>query len=144
MELLEDVFLPVAICVLLPVLLVWIVQYYRMKMMDRRMDVLVKAIEKGQDVDPDLLSGSFGKERKSPRMRLLDKLQTGILCLLIGAGLLVSRLLDVGFDSGLLSMAGVVFLGVGLGMTVSFFVGRKFLAGELDDSPKPAAGKQEE
>ena len=63
------------VCVVLPVLVVWLVSRSRKNDIDRRTEVMLKAIEHGQEIDPEAFS-SKGKGRRTIKMALLGKLQT--------------------------------------------------------------------
>lgn len=67
---LENIFvaflLPVCICVLLPVLIMWLVSRIEMNRNNRRADVLIEAIKTYNGMDVDRLSEALVKPRRTP------------------------------------------------------------------------------
>lgn len=129
---LEDIIVPCAVCVVLPVLVVWLVFRSRNHMIDRKTEMVVKAIECGQAIDPDVFFSS-GKSRKTIKMALLGKLQSGIILLLAGAGLMIAAPF-VEFNYTL--YIGGIMLALGVGFIVSFFVGKRWMAPEIEAEQK--------
>lgn len=129
---LEDILVPIFICVLLPVAIVWIVGRTRQNETNRKTEVLLKAIESGAQIDPDM----FKDKEKTPRsvkQQLLDKLTTGCITSFMGAAFLAMYVLKVEFFlADLLPIAGFILLAVGLAMFISYFVGKNMLAKEIE------------
>ena len=71
--------IPICICVVLPVMVVWLVTRARIKKNEQKMAVLVKAIENGVEIDPELLVSETESSRNT-KMKLIKKLTTGIVC----------------------------------------------------------------
>ena len=126
--------IPICICVVLPVMVVWLVTRARIKKNEQKMAVLMKAIENGVDIDPELLISETESSRNT-KMRLIKKLTTGIVCSMIGVVLLVCPSIDA-FEgvAGLemLYIIGGVMVAIGVAYMVAFFVGRKYLAPEIE------------
>lgn len=126
--------IPICICVVLPVMVVWLVTRARIKKNEQKMAVLMKAIENGVDIDPELLISETESSRNT-KMRLIKKLTTGIICSMIGVALLVCPSIDA-FEgvAGLemLYIIGGVMVAIGVAYMVAFFVGRKYLAPEIE------------
>ena len=126
--------IPICICVVLPVMVVWLVTRARIKKNEQKMAVLVKAIENGVEIDPELLVSETESSRNT-KMKLIKKLTTGIVCSMIGISLLVCPSLDA-FEgvAGLemLYIIGGVMVAIGVAYMVAFFVGRKYLAPEIE------------
>ena len=126
--------IPICICVVLPVMVVWLVTRARIKKNEQKMAVLVKAIENGMEIDPELLVSETESSRNT-KMKLIKKLTTGIVCSIIGIVLLVCPSLDA-FEgvAGLemLYIIGGVMVAIGVAYMVAFFVGRKYLAPEIE------------
>ena len=130
--------IPICICVVLPVMIVWLVTRARIKKNEQKMAVLVKAIENGVEIDPELLVSETESSRNTNRntkMKLIKKLTAGIVCSIIGIALLVCPSLDA-FEgvAGLemLYIIGGVMVAIGVAYMVAFFVGRKYLAPEIE------------
>ena len=73
-----EIIVPIGVCVVLPVMVVWLVFRSRNHIVDRKAEVLLKAIENGQDIDPEIFS-TDNKSGRSLKMNLLGKLQAGII-----------------------------------------------------------------
>jgi len=129
---LEDILVPIFVCVLLPVAIVWIVGRTRQNETNRKTEVLLKAIESGTQIDPDMFKDKE-KTPKSVKQQLLEKLTTGCITSFMGAAFLALYFLkvDIFFDN-LLPIAGGVMLAVGLAMFISYFVGKNMLAKEIE------------
>lgn len=123
-----EIIVPIGVCVVLPVMVVWLVFRSRNHIVDRKVDVLLKAIENGQDIDPEMFA-SDGRSRRSLKMNLLGKLQAGIILVIMGAGLVACAMLIPGKDS--LFIIASILLAIGIGFFVSFFVGRKWMEAEI-------------
>ena len=126
--------IPICICVVLPVMVVWLVTRARIKKNEQKMAVLVKAIENGMEIDPELLVSETESSRNT-KMKLIKKLTAGIVCSIIGIALLVCPSLEAfdgvaGFE--MLYIIGGVMIAVGIAYIVTFFVGRKYLAPEIE------------
>ena len=134
MEEIVALLIPICICVVLPVMVVWLVTRARIKKNEQKMAVLVKAIENGVEIDPELLVSETESSRNT-KMKLIKKLTAGIVCLIIGIALLVCPSHEA-FDgvAGLemLYVIGGVMIAVGIAYIVTFFVGRKYLAPEIE------------
>ena len=50
----RDIIVPIGICVVLPVMLVWLVTRVRRNEIDKKTEVMLKAIESGATIDSDL------------------------------------------------------------------------------------------
>ena len=130
--------IPIGVCVVMPVMVVWLVTRAIIKKNEQKMAVLVKAIENGVEIDPELLVSETESSRNTNRntkMKLIKKLTAGIVCSIIGIALLVCPSLEA-FDgvAGLemLYIIGGVMIAVGIAYIVTFFVGRKYLAPEIE------------
>ena len=129
-----EIIVPIGVCVVLPVMVVWLVFRSRNHIVDRKAEVLLKAIENGQDIDPEMFASDdrskrSDRSRRSLKMNLLGRLQTGIILVIMGAGLVACAMLIPGKDS-LLIIASIL-LALGIGFFVSFFVGRKWMEAEI-------------
>lgn len=126
--------LPIFVVVVLPVMVVWLVTRARLKKNEQKMAVLVKAIENGVDIDPALLVSETEGGRNT-KMKLVRKLTTGVICAIIGLAVLICTQLDdfegvAGIE--MLYIIGGVLIAVGAAYILAFFVGRKYLAPEIE------------
>ena len=130
--------LPIFVMVVLPVMVVWLVTRARLKKNEQNMAVLVKAIENGVDIDPALLVSETEGGRNT-KMKLVRKLTTGVICAIIGLAVLICTQLDA-FEGvagiEMLYIIGGVLIAVGAAYILAFFVGRKYLAPEIEAEEK--------
>lgn len=132
-----EIIVPIGVCVVLPVMVVWLVFRSRNHIVDRKADVLLKAIENGQDIDPEIFS-TDNKSGRSLKMNLLGKLQAGIILVIMGAGLFAGAIVVPGKDS--LFIIASILLALGIGFCVAFFVGKKWMEAEIKAEENRAKG----
>ena len=132
-----DFLLPVLICVVLPVLIVWIVGRVRQNATNRRAEVMLKAIENGVEIDPNLLKPARDPRKTSIKRDLLDKLNGACITSLMGVAFLLLWLFaDIRWFAAYLPFAGAMLLAVGIGLFISFFARKKMLAKEIEAEEK--------
>ena len=137
-----EIIVPIGVCVVLPVMVVWLVFRSRNHIVDRKAEVLLKAIENGQDIDPEMFASddrskrslnrskrSLNRSKRSLKMNLLGRLQTGIILVIMGAGLVACAMVIP--DKTSLFIIACILLAIGIGFFVSFFVGRKWMEAEI-------------
>ena len=135
----EDILVPIFICVVLPVTIVWLVSRAKQNETNKKAEIMLKAIEAGVPVDME----QFNTDKKSPRtikQGLLEKLNGACITSLMGAGFLILgilRAVDPMFASHMFLNkfwlpAGAVLLAVGIGLFISYVVGKKMLAKEIE------------
>lgn len=141
---LEDILVnfgvPFFICVVLPIVIVWLVARTRQHETNRKAEIMLKAIEAGVPVDMSQFEPEKKKSAKSIKQELLDKLNGAIITGLMGIGFLTLGILrvvitDFGrnmFINKFWLPAGAVLLAVGIGLFISYFVGKKMLAKEIE------------
>ena len=135
----RDIIVPIGICVVLPVMLVWLVTKVRRNEIDKKTEVMLKAIESGATIDSDLFKEA-PKKRKSTKERLLNRLICGCAASIIGAaltaiGIIPWMTLEDDTFAPLLIFGGIS-LAVGIALFIGFFVGRKMLAKEMEAEEK--------
>lgn len=135
---------PVFICVILPVVVVWLVTRAKQNETNRKADIMLKAIEAGVPVDMEQFKSAKKKAPVSIKQELLDKLNGACITSLMGIGFLtlgVLRIVITDFGRNTLLNkfwlpAGCVLLAVGIGLFISYFVGKKLLAKEIEAEEK--------
>lgn len=136
----EDIIIPIFICVVLPVTIVWLVARTKQNETNKKAEIMLKAIENGAQVDLEQFNSTVKKNPKTIKQELLDKLNGACITSLMGAAFLTLGILSA-FDrsfatSTFLSKfwlpAGCVLLAVGIGLFISYFVGKKMLAREIE------------
>lgn len=118
------------VCVVTPVMIVS--SFYRSKNheVDRKMDVLSKAIENGQDIDPGLFTDE--KSSKTLKMRLLNKLTWGAILLVISVGMFIGSAFMYGDEKLGMIIPGSFFAAIGAGLLAYFFIGKKWMTPEIE------------
>ena len=121
-EIFVTAILPICICVVLPVLIVFIVGRVR---------------QNGQSIDPELFKTS-GPKKKTIKENLLEKLNGACITSLMGVAFLVIYLIQGtnGSFASYLPYAAGAMLAVGIGLFVSYFSGKKLLAKEIEAEEK--------
>ena len=144
-ETLVNFALPVFICVVLPIMVVWLVARTRQHETDRKAEIMLKAIESGVPVDMSQFEPA--KKQKGPRtikQDLLEKLNGACITGLMGITFLtlgILRTLNWEFGRNMFLNkfwlpAGGVLLAVGIGLLISYFTGKKMLAKEIEAEEK--------
>ena len=140
LSVLEEVLLPICICVVLPVMIVWLVVRARQNETNRKAEIMLKAIENGVPIDPALLNVD-NKKKRSIKKDLLEKLNGACITSLMGAAFLVICFFGESWanhfkPTGIYVIAGAVLLAVGIGLFISYFAGKKMLAKEIEAEEK--------
>ncbi|MDE5625806.1 MAG: hypothetical protein K2I61_05755 [Muribaculaceae bacterium] len=130
MESIIAVLIPIFICVVLPVLIVWIIFRAAMNNDNKRAEVLIKAIEANNGIDADRLADALGKPRKTAREILNLRLLRGCIFSLIGLGFFATSILanieELHPDNIVFPMLiGSVSLAIGASYLIVYFVTRK-------------------
>lgn len=141
---LSNLLTPIGICVVLPVMVVWLVMRVKQNETNRKTEIMLKAIESGASIDVDFFKAQQ-MEAKTIKERLLKRLTGACVLSLLGVIMLV---LGIYFASEtvavivgkrvspLILMVGGVLLAVGLALFAVFFVGKKMLAKEIEAEEK--------
>ena len=124
--------IPIFICVVLPVMIVWLVTRARTKRTEKKMDVLMKAIENGAEVDQNMFVETTEGKPKSVKMELLNKLGTGVMLSLMGLVFIVLAACNVQAFPAWGYYAGIPLLAVGIGNLVSYLYGLRFMRPEIE------------
>ena len=143
----EDILIPISVCVVLPVMVVWLVNRTRQNEINRKADIRLKAIESGATIDANFFKAQ--QENKSIKERLLKRLTgaciftlTGLVFAVIGLFNWTNLTENMSNDSAVIPMIfGGLFLAIGISLFVVFFVGRKMLAKEIEAEEKALENK---
>lgn len=137
MRIIEDL-VPIGICVVLPIAIVWMTTRARIKRDNLRKEIILAAMEKNSDIDIEEMM----KKLNRPRKLLKEKLIMRLLCgsMFVGFGILTYVALAVymyifGQDTNMfigLSFVAVPSLAVGIAFLINFFVGKNMLAKEME------------
>lgn len=124
--------IPICICVVLPVMVVWLITRAMTRKTEKKMDVLVKAIENGVEINSDLLIEATEGKPKSVKMELVNKLGTGVMLSLMGLVFIVLAAFNVQAFPAWGYYAGIPILAAGIGNLVSYFFGLRFMKPEIE------------
>ena len=124
----------------MPVTIVWLVMRQRRNETDRMAEIMIKAIENGNPIDPSFFNGH--PLRKSLKEKQLGLLTWTIVLSVIGLASLLVGLIYVivnnfDYNTGpsvftiLLPLAGSALLAVGLALFVAYLIRKRFLAKEI-------------
>lgn len=141
-----DILMPLGVCVVLPVMIVWLVMRTRQNETNKKTEILLKAIESGATVDTEFFK-SQQREQKTIKERLLSRLTWGSISSLIGVVLLVLAIVFAnsyapdGWNFGsspapTFAVIGGISLAIGLALFAVFFVGKKIMAREMEAEAK--------
>ena len=137
---LQDIINVIGICVLLPIVIVWLINRRRTNETNRRAEILLKAIEAGSTIDLNLFQEP--QKQRSIKEKLLDRLTVAWVATLIGLpiialGISMYCLID-NPSEGLLVIAGIggIIMTVGIALFGVYFAGKKLLATELEAEAK--------
>lgn len=138
LEGLEEILVPLGICVFLPIMVVWLSIRRKMHSDDMRKEIILAALEKNANIDIEELVKNMNKPEKLLKEKLLKKLQWGMLAFFLGIGLigfgLYLELTDAGLYSDVLIYicGGVASFAVGIAFLANYHIGRKMLAKEME------------
>lgn len=140
MQYLFQLLVPIAICCVLPIMIVWLNNRRRIIENNSRTQIVLAAMEKNSDVDIEQLLKKMAptQKKKLLKEKLLAKLLWGCITLLLGVGLAIfclctsfgggmtpSNLWFSGFMSAIMIAVGIAFL-------INYFIGKKMLAKEIE------------
>ena len=135
-----DILIPLGICVVLPVMIVWLVMRTRQNETNKKTEIMLKAIESGATVDAEFFK-SQQRGQKTIKERLLKRLAGGCIFTLMGVVFTVIGFVNKDMmaemhmqpDSfAIPCIFGGVFFAIGIGLLIVFFVGKKMLAKEME------------
>ena len=138
----SEILVPIAVCCVLPIMLVWFVIRKKMNETNQRTQIVLAAIEKNPEMDIEEIMKKISRNGKLLKEKLLTKLLWGCISTLLGIGLigfgiyLGANHLG-GTDDPMTAVCfGLIALGVGIAFLVNYFVGKKMLAKEIEAEEK--------
>ena len=139
MEALSDFLIPIFVAVVLPITIVWIVSRTRQNEINRKTEIMLKAIEKGQPIDTDMFKME-PKKSQSVKAQLLGRLTGACVTSLLGIAFIIISLLkgDSLKDSvsGFMFIPGGILLAIGIALFIIYFIGKNMLAKEIEAEEK--------
>lgn len=128
---LVQLLVPMGVAVVLPVAIVAIVFKSALASDRNRKEIILAALEKNPNLDVEDLVKRMKKSNKLIKEKLLARLERGCgSCLMGVAFLLLYFFLSV--QKEILLIAGTALIAIGIAFLVSYFVGRRMLAKEME------------
>lgn len=133
-DILVPLLVPLGVCVVLPVMIVWLTTRGKINSDKLRAQIILEAIRNNPNVDPKELAEMFKPATKSEKEILNKRLQRGTVCSFLGLGGIIGSLLISYFgfftseDLMVAIFLSVVVFAVGVGALVTFFYQRKQVA----------------
>lgn len=148
MQELVAIIIPLGCAVVLPITVVWLNLRKEMNEDNNRKEIVLAALEKNTNIDIENLIKKMNGPKKLLKEKILNKLQTGIITLFLGIGLIGFGLfIDIQGGSDPENIMTCYFLGtvlfvVGIAFLVSYHVGKKMLAKEMDAESKALEARE--
>ena len=130
-----EALIPIVVSGVMPVMVVALIAWAYAKKSEHRMNVMIKAIENGAELDQNALMGLKSKV-KSTRKELVSRLGSGIMFALMGLMLILSAAFGLSSFPAWGYYPGFPLLAVGIGLLVSFFYGKRFLKTQIEKEDK--------
>lgn len=138
----NELIIILGICVVLPVLIVWIALRARQHEVNRKADLILKAMEAGIPIDQEFLKPDKKKNR-SIKQDLLDKFTGACVTTLMGTAFLLLNFFCPGSIMAGSPTVGGILLAIGMALFISYFVGKNMLAKEIEAEEKGMDKKAE-
>lgn len=131
---LDDILVPIFVCVVLPVSIVLIVFLASMNADNKRSQILLKALEVNPNMNVDTLAEALKKPRRSPQEMLARRLLRGCAFSILGVLLVAYSVIatatgdNVEFSDDSVffpCIGGAILLAFGIGYLVVYFATRK-------------------
>ena len=142
----EDILLPIFMCVVMPVAVVWLVMRTKLNETNKMAEIMLKSIEAGTPIDPDYFKTQTQALRKSLKERQLGWLTAACILIALGFGsILVGGIIILvnnwSYETApsaysLITFAGGLVLVIGLALLVVYFIRKRILAKELEAEEK--------
>lgn len=148
MQELVQIIITLGCVVALPITVVWLNLRKKMNEDNNRKEIVLAALGKNTNIDIEDLIKKMNGPKKLLKEKILNKLQTGIITLFIGIGLIGFGLfIDIQGGSDPKSImtcyfSGTVLLVVGIAFLVSYHVGKKMLVKEMDAESKALEARE--
>ena len=138
MQNLFQLLVPIAICCVLPIMIVWLNNRRRIIENNSRTQIVLAAMEKNPGMDIDEMLKKMAPKQKLLKEKLLAKLLWGCITLLLGVGLAIFCLCT-SFGGGMTpsnlwfsGFMSTIMIAVGIAFLINYFIGKKMLAKEIE------------
>lgn len=126
-----EILIPIGVVVVLPVAIVAIVFKSALASERNRKEIILAALEKNPNLDVEDLVKRMKKSEKLIKEKLLARLERGCLCCLMGMAFMVLYFF-LSVQNEFLIITGAALIAIGIAFLVSYFVGRRMLAQEME------------
>jgi len=120
------------VAVVLPVAIVAIVFRSALASERNRKEIVLAVLEKNPDIDVEQLMKNLKKSEKLIKEKLLARLERGCLCCLMGVAFMLLYFFLGVQSEDLIVVVGAALIAIGIAFLVSYFVGRRMLAKEME------------
>lgn len=134
---LSSILVPIFVCVVLPVSIVLITALNKMNDVNKRSQVIIKAIEANKDVDTDKLIESLKKPQKTAAEIRSSRLLRGCIYSFIGVGLAIVGIVNLATGSEFSAdpvtvpfICAAISLALGISYLIVYYVTRN----QVDDN----------
>ena len=127
-----EILIPIGVAVVLPVAIVAIVFKSALASDRNRKEIILAALEKNPNLDVEDLVKRMKKSNKLIKEKLLARLERGCLCCLMGVAFMVLYFFLGVQGEDLIIVVGAALIAIGIAFLVSYFVGRRMLAKEME------------
>ena len=127
-----EILIPIGVAVVLPVAIVAIVFKSALASDRNRKEIILAALEKNPDIDVEQLMKNLKKSEKLIKEKLLARLEHGCLCCLMGVAFMLLYFFLGVQGEDFIVVVGAALIAIGIAFLVSYFVGRRMLAKEME------------
>lgn len=139
MEWLIGLFLPIGVCVVLPIAIVWIVFRTIENKTNKNAEIIIKTIENDSAVDTDKLVAALGKREKTDKQLLQERLLKGCIFTFIGVATAIlaafiynEEIVGTEFYHYIPLSVSALCIPVGIAYLVVYFVSRKSVGNQAE------------
>lgn len=129
---LVQILVPIGVAVVLPIAIVAIVFRSALASERNRKEIVLAVLEKNPDIDVEQLMKNLKKSEKLIKEKLLARLERGCGCCLMGVAFMVLYFFLGVQGEDFITVVGAALIAIGIAFLVSYFVGRRMLAQEME------------
>nr|MBQ5604912.1 hypothetical protein [Bacteroidales bacterium] len=128
-----DILVPMGICVVLPVMIVWLITSKQQNETNRKTEIMLKAIEAGQKINGEFFSIQK-KASKSIKERLWDRLVIAWMTTIFAIihAICGNDSIFIGDFKLDMILFDCIFLAIGISFFISYSVGKKIFKKEME------------
>ena len=138
MEQIFALLIPLGCGCVLPIVVIWLGIRQKMNETNQRTQIVLAAIEKNPEMDIEELMKKISPKKKLLKEKLLSKLLWGSIITFLGVAFIGFCIVQA-FVGGMptaglqqFSLFGAVLSGIGIAFLVSYYVGKRMLAKEME------------